>query len=761
MEMSSGFPGASTHLLPILQEIAAAIVVTDDNNTVSRLLLELAIRHTGAEKGSFMLLNGHQELYIHCAQGLDYELARSYRVKLGEGIAGLVAQNEEPMMVEDVATDERFRQVGRDRYATRSFICCPIRGKDQVIGVLNINDRKDGRPFAADEFALAQIIAAQAAVALKNAGLVNRLRAKAADLEDANRKLIDGDVGKSEFLTRISHELRTPLNSIKGSVYHLQQASNLTPWDRKDFLEIIGKETDKLIAIAEKQLDFLSVEDESRIIKKTVIHLGDILKETLNSRLLHTALSKKNQKIDLDLPAEPFDIVGDKVLISQLLINLLEGLIHFLPDGCKGIITARKGESVELSIEFSSPLPEEVVKGHYTFGNFDFSNKPDGSVKLHLARRTAEAHGWQLTEENLAGGCRISLLIPQVGRHRIEAAINTTMELVLDFTSELFGVNNCSLMLADELTGDLVINCARGLDEAIIRQTRINVPSRIAGWVVQEGKPLLVEDIEADPRFFRKNLDTQYNSRSLLSLPLKVRDRVVGVLNLNNKKNGDAFSQQDLLTGTVFIERIAAFVENLYTMSWTDDELGQLLTSLDALLNAGRKYPKKDPRQLRLMHRLLEELDAAAEEREIALYIAMIYDLGLMLIDRVVMEKPSPLSLLERSTLKSHPYTTLDLLGAFEPSEKVRRIILHHHERFDGRGYPDGLQGEEIPFLSRALAVVDAFWAMTEMRPYRQALRPDEAMAEIRKGAGTHYDPRMVEVLERILQDEGGASTFL
>jgi hypothetical protein len=228
------------------------------------------------------------------------------------------------------------------------------------------------------------------------------------------------------------------------------------------------------------------------------------------------------------------------------------------------------------------------------------------------------------------------------------------------------------------------------------------------------------------------------------------------VLNLNNKKSGDAFSQQDLKTATVFIERIAAFVENLYTGSWADDELGQLLTSLDALLNAERKYPKKGPCQLRLMNRLMEELDAAAEEREIALYISMIYDLGLMLVDRGVMEKSAPLSPLERSTLKSHPFTTLDLLGVFEPSEKVRRVILHHHERFDGRGYPDGLQEEEIPFLSRALLVVDAFCAMTEERPYRQALRPDEAMTEIRKGAGTHYDPRIVEALERIIQDQGG-----
>ena len=98
----------------------------------------------------------------------------------------------------------------------------------------------------------------------------------------------------------------------------------------------------------------------------------------------------------------------------------------------------------------------------------------------------------------------------------------------------------------------------------------------------------------------------------------------------------------------------------------------------------------------------------------------------------------------------THPFTTFDLFVAFELWEKVRRIILHQHERFDGRGYPDGLKGQDITSLSRALEVVDAFSAMTEVRTYRQALGPDEVMAEIRKGAGTPYDPWIVEALDEL-----------
>jgi GAF domain-containing protein len=591
MENVSGSASINDALLPVLQEISNAIVVADNLSTISHLMLDLAIRHTGAEKGSLMLINGHQELYIHSAQGLDYLLARSYRVKLGEGIAGMVAKSGEPMMVADIEADERFRGIGRDRYATRSFISCPIKGMEKVLGVLNINDKRDGAPFTADDFALVRIIAGQAGIALKNSLLVKKFKDKTADLEEANRKLIDADIGRSEFLTRISHELRTPLNAIKGSVYHLQNSGELQPLLQKEFFDIIGRETGKLIAIVEKQLDFLRFEDEDRVLRKSIIYLREILTGICHSRTLRNALSKKNIQLDLDLGEEAFNVVGDKVMVNQLLINLLEGLAHFLDRGSRIVISVRETGSIVARFHVSSRLPEDFLNHHFTFNDLFLNEQSEGAIKIFLARKAAEAHGWQLIGGKQQDDFFITLTIPMVKRHRVEAAINATLEMILEFTSELFGANTCSLMLADELSGDLVINCARGLDEEIIRRTRISVPSRIAGWVAQEGKPLLVKDIETDPRFRKRNLDAQYNTKSLLSFPLKAGERILGVLNLNNKKSGEPFTDRDLRVGTLLLERVTAFVENLYTDSWTDEELGRLLQSLDSLINAERKYP--------------------------------------------------------------------------------------------------------------------------------------------------------------------------
>jgi hypothetical protein len=751
MNQRAGSTEICDNVLPILQEISSALAATDNINAIAHLMLDLAIKHIGAEKGSLMLVNTRQELYILSSRGIDEKLAETYRVKIGEGIAGTVAQSRVPVLVKDIDKDERFKNIKRDRYKTRSFISCPVLGKDKVLGVLNINDKKNGEPFSEDEFALAKIIASQAAIALKNAYLFNKFRAKAAELENANRKLIEADVAKNEFLTRISHELRTPLHSIKGAVYYLQNSSNLSENDRQEFHDIIANETKKLTGFAEKQLDFLRLEDEARILRNTVIDIEEILKETFSSRLLQASLARKNLELKVDLAEGIPDIVGDKILVSQFFINLLEGVSSYLENGAFLMFTADKNDFIEVYLDASQKLSEEALSCFSISKDIYSADRSEECIKLYLALRAAKAHGWRLTAENRDGGFRATILIPQSTRQKIDAAISTTMDMVVEFASELLGVNTCSLMLNDEITGDLVINCARGLDDEVIKRTRIQVGDRIAGWVALEGRPLLVEDIETDPRFGRKNLDGQYNSKSLLSLPLKVGNQVIGVLNLNNKKSGEPFTNRDLELASVISDRISVFIEKLCSDSYAEEDLSRAVASLTDLLNAEKKYPKKNPRITDLVSRMMDRFEAGEEEKKTALYVSMIYDLGLTLIDGNVLNKKMELSSLEAATLKGHPQNTLDLLGDVEFSGEVKKIILHHHERYDGTGYPDGLKGEEIPFLSRVLAVVDAYCAMTDDRPYREAFAGEEAIREICKEAGTHYDPAVVEVFEKVV----------
>jgi HD-GYP domain-containing protein (c-di-GMP phosphodiesterase class II)/signal transduction histidine kinase len=732
----------------IIQEISTAILSIDNITAVANLILDFALGYTDAQKGSLMLTDDSDELYILASRGIDIDLATTYRVRKGEGIAGTVAENGLPILVEDIEKDERFKKGKRDRYITRSFISCPLISKSKLLGVININDKKDNSPFTEDEFSLVKVIANQASVALENAFLMSQLRMKAGELEEMNRKLIEGDVEKTEFLARISHELRTPLNSIKGAVFYLQETDKTPKSQQQEFLHIVSDETGKLIHLVENLLDFVRLEDEAKLIKKSIIDLPALLEEACNAAIAKTALETKKLELKLDVKKGISTIVGDRIKVVQLFLSLIAGLSYYLEHGDSIDIAAHDNDAVRVYLTLSRRLPDTVVSNLFHSRNLFQDDHNNERLKLYLGWKIAEAHRWALTVEN-KDKTTVILSIPKSSRQEIEAVSGAAIDIFTDLLSELLDIDTCSIMLADELTGDLTIASSRGLDADLVRRTRIRFGDRISGWVALEGKPLLVENIENDPRFERNNI-SQYNTKSLLSLPLKIEDKVKGVINLNNKKNAEIFTARDLAVASVLSERIAFFLEKLYSGEYKDQDVKRSLTSLENLAKTIKKYEKKQNCFAELMLRLMEKLSANEEDKKLAAYIVLIYDLGLATIDHSILSKEKLLKSDVR-ILKGHPRNTIGLLGNFEISPTVKKAIIHHHERFDGTGYPDQLKGEDIPFLSRVLSVVDAFCAMTSDRPYRKAHAREEALQEIQKGAGSVYDPTVVEAFQEVL----------
>ncbi|MBL0386105.1 HD-GYP domain-containing protein [Tumebacillus sp. ITR2] len=124
----------------------------------------------------------------------------------------------------------------------------------------------------------------------------------------------------------------------------------------------------------------------------------------------------------------------------------------------------------------------------------------------------------------------------------------------------------------------------------------------------------------------------------------------------------------------------------------------------------------------------------------------LFHDIGKVLIPDPILKKPGRLTEEEFVSMKSHVTISHDILAAHYTSEVMRDGVKHHHERYDGRGYPTGLCGEDIPLAGRIVAIADAFSAMTLDRSYRKSKTVDEALAEIRRCAGTQFDPKLSEV---------------
>ena len=734
----------------ILQEITGSIAATDNINAVATLMLDLSMNYTSAEKGSLMLLNESEELYIFTSRGINLKMADTYRVRMGEGIAGVVAQNRRPILVRDIEENGRFRECRRDRYKTKSFISCPIVSRKSLLGVININDKKENGPFTEDEFALLQIIATQAAVALENAFLMKQLRTKAAELEEINRRLIDSDVVKTQFLIRISQELRTPLNSMKGAAFYLQRSEKTAGSPQREFLDIIATETNNMIDLVENQLNFIRMEDETQVLRKSVINLPDLVREILNSPLLRTSLARKNLDVTVDTKGCVSNIVGDRIKISQLLISLVEELSNYLMHDDSICISIHENEHVDLNLVFPRRLPDMVLGDLFSSTGMFQTDKHDGKMKLYLARRIAECHRWDFRAENTDNAFSVAISVPKSAKQKTETFISMVTEVFIEFVSELLDLNICSIMLCDEVTGDLTIKGARGLDDQLVKKTRLHLGDGIAGLVALEGKPLFIEDIESAPRFGRKSI-AQYNTKSLLCLPLKIGDKVIGVMNLNNKKTAEPFTEMDLDIALILGERISSFIEKIVSGYYGEGMIQQSLASFEGLLSAMKKYHKRKSLLPHLVFRIMEILMADKDKKMLAFYTSLLYDLGLMVIDQCIINKEK-IFLSDARILKTHPHATIALLDGFEISEDARMAVLHHHESFDGTGYPDHLKGEEIPIISRVLSVADSFCAMIEDRPYRKAFTRQQALQEIEKHSGSMYDAGVVRALQQALE---------
>jgi len=148
-----------------------------------------------------------------------------------------------------------------------------------------------------------------------------------------------------------------------------------------------------------------------------------------------------------------------------------------------------------------------------------------------------------------------------------------------------------------------------------------------------------------------------------------------------------------------------------------------------------------------------EVMGLSQEESEDLRVAALLHDIGKIGIPSEVLHKPSRLTMAEFEVMKSIPAASVEIVQTLEPLAATIPAILHHQERYDGKGYPDGLKGEEIPLLARVLAVANSIEAMSSERPYRPAMTREEIMATLEEGAGSQWDPQVVEPALKMLEE--------
>lgn len=156
------------------------------------------------------------------------------------------------------------------------------------------------------------------------------------------------------------------------------------------------------------------------------------------------------------------------------------------------------------------------------------------------------------------------------------------------------------------------------------------------------------------------------------------------------------------------------------------------------------------------MREIVKRTNVLVSKEQIKLLeaISELHDIGKIAIDDAIINKPAKLDESEWEMVKKHPKIGYRILSTSPEYSEIALDILCHHERYDGKGYPRGLKGEEIPLRARIISVADAYDAMTSERPYRKPLSKEQAVDEIKKCLGTQFDPVVGDIFIKLVQDD-------
>ncbi|MBC8492715.1 MAG: GAF domain-containing protein, partial [Chloroflexi bacterium] len=532
----------------------------------------------------------------------------------------------------------------------------------------------------------------------------------------------------------------------------------------------LGERTLGLIHVADPQENMVPLE-MVEVLEAAAMELGTAIQRVRAEEALQA--SARQWRIT-------FDAIGDGVWLADREGRILR---------CNEAVTKLLGKPFS---EIIGHACYEVVHGTSApiegcpFERMRESRRREAIV-LSLGDRWFEVTTDPLLDEdgNLTGAVHIVTDITErkwaeeeVQRHleRIEAlreidiAISSTLDLteVLDIILKELGrvipYHSAGIFLLSDGTAKLT--AGRGFPD-MERALQISFPAKedpLTHELLQEGHPLVLADAQADERF-RARGGTEY-VRSWVGVPLIAKERAVGFLTIDHREPG-VYDEESADMAQAFGSQVAIAIENarlydeaqreLAERNRAEEELRQSYVRLERTLEGTVNtlvsaieirdpYTAGHQRQAtQLACAVAREMGLPGEQVEGLRMAGLIHDIGKISIPAEVLSKPGQLSELEWSMIKAHPQVGYDILKTVEFPWPVAQIVLQHHERMDGSGYPQGLSGEELLLEARILAVADVVEAMASHRPYRPALGMDRALEEISQNRGVLYDPEVVD----------------
>jgi putative nucleotidyltransferase with HDIG domain len=349
--------------------------------------------------------------------------------------------------------------------------------------------------------------------------------------------------------------------------------------------------------------------------------------------------------------------------------------------------------------------------------------------------------------------------------YRMGLAINSTMELdklfelLMHKALETLKARIGYILLLEKEPWTMRVGAVVGVADDFNREQRIPLkPGGVSYWVVENRQPILLQNMN-EAQDFSKMSRLGFMRESVICAPLIIKGEVIGTITIANRNDGSPFSAEDLELLSTIAAQATIAIKNA---SLYEEQQITYLNTVQALVSA---IEASDPytrghseRVTRYSLALARHMNLAPESCKRLEHAAVLHDIGKIGIGMELLHKKGQLSPEDIKQLQKHPGIGAHILEPITFLENVRDIILQHHERPDGGGYPRQLRGEDILIEARLLAVADTYDAMTSDRPYRKALSHEIAIQEIRDHSGTQFDPEVAAAFIDLCNNGGLAA---
>ncbi len=349
--------------------------------------------------------------------------------------------------------------------------------------------------------------------------------------------------------------------------------------------------------------------------------------------------------------------------------------------------------------------------------------------------------------------------------HNISQAFTSTLDyqevvsVVAQRVGNLIDAQFASVLLPDDDGRHLNIVASYNLSAEYVwtinRKRKIPIGFGPVGSAYTEGMTNVINNVASDESYAHwKHVAAVQGYSSLVALPLLAKGQSIGVICIYFNKPRD-LKDHELNLLTTATNEAAIAIENARIYENLQDAFVGTIRSLAETIDAKDTYTRGHSERVSLYaEAIARSLGLKGPELQTIRYAGYLHDVGKIGIPDAILSKPGKLTVEEFHVIQKHPVMSEKILKPVKFPFPVQSIVRHHHERYDGKGYPDGMIGEEIPLGARILFVADAYEAMTSDRPYRKALSTAMALSELENNKITQFDPRVVIAFTKIIKSE-------